>query len=399
MRGRSFNATFTAIALLASATTLAQAKGFDLFANTDPVATSNIPPKPGVAPAAAPAAPMPDAVPMPKASLSAEPADWAPGHAAAQPKPDSAKPDAAKPTAVKLDDPDTVVKPAVPAPSKDPLDAAKPGEPGKAPDAAVQAQPLPPLGAAIKAALDKRDASEIRGLQVGERRKERAAIAAYYAARKYQPVWSANGTTVAAVDPVLARLAKAGDDSLSVAGAPTKLVAKGKDDEVAASDIAMTEAVVAYARQASGARVDPRVVSALIGARPQLADPAKVLDEVVAAGAEGGTKLAALNPIDARYTGPARQAHRACTALTRRRRRRSPAAPILRIGMHDARVPLVRARLGVMALDLVSDADEYDMELAEAVSAYQRSNGLRVSGKLDQRDGCSAVRRRQGLVA
>ena len=352
-----------------------------MFADADPAVTANIPTKPGLAPATALAAPTPAAAPMPKVSLTIEPSDWAPGHAApAEQKPATPPPTKA---AVKLDDPDTVVKPAVPAPSKDPLDAAKVAEPGKAPEAAIAAPAqLPPLAAALKAALDKRDAAEVRGLQAAERRKERTAIAAYYAARKYLPVWSANGVANAAVDPVLARLAKAGDDSLAVSGIPTRVVATGKDDEIAAGDIAMTEVVVAYARQATGARVDPRVISALIGARPQLADPSKVIDEIVAAGAAGGDRLAALNPVDPRYAAlrdKLASLHDARAPAT------TPiaAGPVLRIGMHDARVPTLRARLGVMALDLVSDADEYDMELAEAVSAFQRANGLRVSGRLD----------------
>ena len=368
MRGRSFHATLTAAALLAGAATLVHAQDIDAFGDVDSTATASIPAKPDAVPSAGSASPPP--------SLTVVPSDWAPGHATVQAQ--------AKP-ASKLDDPeaDSAVKPAVPAPSKDPLDAAK-AEPGKIgePVIAAQAQPLPPVAAAIKAALDKRGATEIHGLQAAERRKERTAIAAFYAAHAYKPTWSEDGTAVAAVEPVLERLAKAGDDALTVPAVPTKLDAKGTPDAVAAADIALTDAVVAYARQASGARVDPRVISPLIGARPQLADPAEVLDEVVAAGAEGGDKLAALNPADPRYAAlreklaALRGTHVAATTPI-------PAGPSLRIGIHDSRVPLLRARLGVMALDLVADADEYDMELAEAVSAFQRGNGLRVTGKLD----------------
>ena len=370
MRGRSFHATLTATALLLGAATLAQAQDIDSFSDVDSSPTASIRAKPD-----------PEPVPL-KPVLSVDPSDWSPGHPLVQAQ---AKP-VGKLSAGKLDDADadSVVKPAVPAPAKDPLDTAKPVEPGKAPapTIAAQAQPLPPLAAAIKAALDKRDATEIRGLQAGERRKERAAVAAFYGAHAYAPTWSKDGTAVAAVDPVLARLARAGDDALSVPAIPTKLVAKGTNEEIAANDIAITDAVVAYARQASGARVDPRLISPLIGARPELADPAKVVDAVVAAGPAGGDKLAALNPADPRYAALREKrvsmhgAHAAATTPI-------PGGPILRIGMHDARVPLLRGRLGVMALDLVSDADEYDMELAEAVAAYQRGNGLRVSGKLD----------------
>ena len=369
MRGRSFHATLTAAALLAGSTALVCPR--DVLAGDIDVFSQPAAPPTTFAPAA-PAATS-QAIVAPAAPVPAPTADPKP---VVQPKP--------LPAALgdKDPEPDAAVKPAIPAPSKDPLDqtkidAAKPAT--SAP--ALVAAPLPPLNAALEAALDKRP--EVRGAQAGERRKERAAIGAYYEAHQYAPAWSKDGVPSAAVEPLLARLAKAGDDALTIPAPPTKLVAKGTPDEVAASDIALTEAVVAYARQASGARVDPRTISPLIGLRPEVADPAKVIDSVAAAGAEAGDRLAALNPSDPRYV-----ALRDKLAALRGGRAGSgapiPPGPTLKIGMHDGRVPQLRARLGLMASDLVADADEYDLELAEAVSGVQRSDGLPVSGRLDR---------------
>ncbi len=198
-------------------------------------------------------------------------------------------------------EPDAPIKPPATMPTLDPLDAPNPPDPSKAPDAVpAAAPPLVPLNAAIKAELDKRDALEIRGANARERRKERGAIAAAYAAHGFAPVWSGGGHAVEAAAPVIARLARANEDALTLA-APTSLVTDGALDAVAASEVALSDAVVAYARQASGARVDPRTIGPLIGAKPQLADPAAVLDSVPAAGARAGDALRDFNPSEPRY--------------------------------------------------------------------------------------------------
>ena len=197
-------------------------------------------------------------------------------------------------------EPDVAIKPPTTA-SSDPLEA--PRAPGAGDVTAVEppAQPLPPLNTAIKAALDKRDALEIRGANARERRKEHAAIAFFYAAHGFAPVWSDGGKPVSAVEPVLGRLARAGEDALTLAAPPKSLTADGAPDAVAASEIALSDAVVAYARQATGARVDPRTIGALVGAKPELADPAEVLESVAAAGAAAGDTLRDLNPTEPRY--------------------------------------------------------------------------------------------------
>ena len=263
----------------------------------------------------------------------------------------------------------------------------------------MPAAALPPLNAAIKAALAKRAAADIRGAQAGERRKERTAIEAYYEAHEYASVWSEDGTPVPAVDPVLARLSKASDDALTIPAPPTKLVATGTPDEIAAGDIALTEAVVAYARQATGARVDPAVISPLIGARPELADPSEVVDTIASDGAAAGDQLAALNPSEPRYAAlreklAALRGARAVAAQP------IPLGPTLKIGMHDPRVPLLRARFDIVALDLVDEPDEYDTAVAEAVSDFSatlacRSPASSTAARLSPCRAAAGLRRRR----
>ncbi len=291
------------------------------------------------------------------------------------------------PGKVDLDpEPDVAIKP----PPRDPLDGPSPQGAGPAPVAPAPSAgpaigiPLAPLNAAIKAALDKRDAVEIHGANAGERRRERAAVALFYAAHGFAPIWSKGGEPVAAVEPVLARLARADEDALSLAAPPIGLKAEGSPETIAGSEIALTDAVVAYARQATGSRIDPRSISPLIGTKRELADPAEALEAVSAAGADAGDRLRSMNPSEPRYVAlrekliQMRAAH-ARTAQT------IPAGPLLRIGMRDPRVPLIRARFAVEAGAVDLNALEYDTEVAAAVADFQRANGLPASGDLTRR--------------
>ena len=92
-------------------------------------------------------------------------------------------------------------------------------------------------------------------------RKERAAIAAYYAARDYAPLWIENGKPTDAVAIVMAQLAHAADDGLDLAGTPVAVFESGAD-KLAAADVALSAEIVAYGREASGSRVDPQEISA-----------------------------------------------------------------------------------------------------------------------------------------
>lgn len=411
MRGRSFRVSLTAAVILLGTRGALWAQADDFFTNLDAPETA-----PKTAPKTRSAALSPPAVLSDKASRGGDakaskastgseapreagvpdplgmdalfelggdnrldPTDWAPEHSGAG-KPVAIKQFAKKTKTEGLDpEPDVAIKPPQATPSNDPLDAAKrPAPPAE--------QPLAPLNAAIKAALDKRDAIEIKGAHAAERRKEREALAFFYAAHGFGPVWSENGAPVAAVEPVLARLAQAAEDALSLPVPPRALQAQGTPEAIAESELALSEAVVSYARQATGSRVDPHAISPLIGAKPELADPAEVLDAVATAGPAAGDNLRALNPTDPRYVALREKLAEMHTAHAPTARGPIPGGPTLRLGMRDPRVPLIRARFGLdVTADGGLDDTRYDLRIAEAVSGFQRANGLPVSGQLTRR--------------
>ena len=244
------------------------------------------------------------------------------------------------------------------------------------------AQPaLPPLNAALKAALEARPG--LQGSAGLLHRREREAIAAFYALRDFAPLWWRDGRQSAEAAPVIDRLRHAADDGIDLKTLPRKLL-PATDDEIASADIALTDAVVAYGRQASGSRVDPHMISRLIGEEPEVAEPAVILALVANAGEGAGDALQKFNPQQKAYDalrGKLLQLRHGRTAALSNST--IPAGPVLRPGMRDPRVPLIRARLSVDDA-LVPEIQNlvYDTKMAAAVADFQKANGLPASGIL-----------------
>jgi murein L,D-transpeptidase YcbB/YkuD len=243
---------------------------------------------------------------------------------------------------------------------------------------------LPPVNAALKAALEARSGSQDPlGLL---HRREREAIAAFYASRDFAPLWWSDGKPNPEAAPVTLRLQHAADDGLDLKSLPRFLPAAA-GEEIASADLALTDAVVAYGRQASGGRVDPHMISRLIGEEPEVAEPAVILAVVASAGEGAGQELQKFNPPQQGYAALREKLlqlrHGRGAAL---RDPAIPGGPVLRPGMRDPRVPLIRARL---SLDDSVDPEVqdlvYDTKIAAAVAGFQKANGLPPSGALTPR--------------
>lgn len=130
--------------------------------------------------------------------------------------------------------------------------------------------------------------------KTAERRRLRAAIADVYAARSYRPLWSDGDGWRDAAGAAAETLRGAIDDGLDLRAYPIPATDRGAAS--VADDLALSEAVVVYAQQASGGRVDPARISRLIGARPNLPAAAAALASVSAAGPRAGETLQAFNP-------------------------------------------------------------------------------------------------------
>jgi murein L,D-transpeptidase YcbB/YkuD len=213
-------------------------------------------------------------------------------------------------------------------------------------------------------------------------RKEREAVLAFYAARDYAPLWVIDGHYSTAAQSAIARIALADEDGLDLSGYPIPTLSNPSVADCAEAELRLSEAIAAYGRQASGSRLDPSRLSNLIGAKPDIPESGRVLN-AVASTPDAGAALQAFNP-----------AHRAYALLREklqelRRRHKPPTVtpippgPLLHVGMRDRRVPLLRARLE--PLSPRPDDVTYDVKIASAVAAFQRANGLPVSGLLTAR--------------
>jgi L,D-transpeptidase YcbB len=263
---------------------------------------------------------------------------------------------------------------------------AKAVETAPPPAEAADAEPEALTAEVLKAATEGFVALEPPRQSAAEpaARKEREAVVAVYAQRNFSPLWIADGHWTAAAKSAIGRIALAADDGLDMTGYAIAAEPPASAAGRALAELQLSEAVAAYGRQASGGRLDPARLSNLIGAKPDVADAGRVLTTVAAA-IDAGAALRAFNPPQ-----PAYALLREKLQQLRREQRPFvqspiPAGPILRVGMRDPRVALMRARFGIDPNSERSDSLTYDTKVAAAVADFQRANGLPPSGILTAR--------------
>ena len=191
-----------------------------------------------------------------------------------------------------------------------PPEANAPASPQVAP------QVVPDCPPPIQSALDAMAAEDAKTSPIGagDWRAARDAIRSFYAARGHAPLWVGDSGLTPAGVSALARLRRADEDGLDLSAfaLPKEPLAAATPDSLAQAEVVLSEAVVAYAMQASGARVAPTRISPMITARPTVAEPAAALGTVTAArgprrGAAGVQPAAERLPRSARSIGaPAR---------------------------------------------------------------------------------------------
>ena len=270
-----------------------------------------------------------------------------------------------------------------PAPALAPMLGAGEPTPTPAPVAvAPEETTSEALATAMKQALDAYNKEPAR---THAARREREAVSVFYAARAYAPVWFEKDVWTPAAKAALAQLEHAHEDGLSLKAGSLPVLTATTTSERAATDLALSLAVVTYGRQASGSRIDPQTIDKLITEKPDVAEPAQILTTVASA-QDAALALRSFNPIQTGY-----MALREKLIEVRREKSKAQdliaAGPILKVGMKDPRVPVIRARFGLDALPLAEVADTllYDTRVASAVADFQRSNGLPASGQLTAR--------------
>jgi murein L,D-transpeptidase YcbB/YkuD len=244
--------------------------------------------------------------------------------------------------------------------------------------------------AAIKAgwlrlAVEDRLADEAAMRELRLTGADRESLSAFYAANEQPLVWVRDGVWTPAAKAVVARLKAANEDGLVSTDYTLPDPGLAKDAapaQWAHADLRLSVSAIRYARDARGGRIELSRISPLITAKLDLPQAGDVLARLSTA-KDAGAELAAYNP-----PHPIYHALRAELAKLRSNKPsqptvRVPKGPILRVGMQDPRVPLIRAHFKIKQDG--KDQNLYDERVATAVAEFQKAKGLPTNGVLNAR--------------
>jgi murein L,D-transpeptidase YcbB/YkuD len=223
-----------------------------------------------------------------------------------------------------------------------------------------------------------------------DRKGERATVEKFYTAREFAPLWTQSGTLTENGKGVIARLKDAASDGLNASDYPVPDFAAGATaDQLADADLKLTASMLDYARHAQSGRMHWSQVSGDIQFPEHPIDPSEVLANLTTA-KDASAALESYNPPHKLYrelkaklaelrglNGPMAQIADGPALKFVPARKKQPA-----VGMEDARVPQLRAKLGI-----TEDAADthYDGRVAQAVRRFQEGADLAPTGVLDQR--------------
>lgn len=332
--------------------------------------------------AAAPAAPQEREATAPTEETDAEPAKTATVDPTSTPEP--AAPPATAPQAE--------------TPAPDQAEAKAPSEPKKPPatdediargvpvpePAGVAPPTIADLGEVPLSPADQAVADELRTLVTDkvdrfiEGKKERTAIQSFYEARGYAPVWSEYGKPTERMRAAIKRLKDAEADGLdpSEYATPDLAPLTGDAQAFAQAELTLMNALLTFAKHAQSGRVTPSRISVNIDVNPPVPEPSEVVEKL----AKAKDVAATLDSFNPPHEGFKRLRARLADLRDPPETKAPlivPDGPLLRPGMTDERVPLLRKRLKVES----DPSDEtYDPALVEAVKEFQKSKRLAVDG-------------------
>jgi L,D-transpeptidase YcbB len=269
-----------------------------------------------------------------------------------------------------------------PAAAKDAVTPATPANSAVATEQTVAPDPMASLDPADRVVAEKiRDLLAAKTDKIFASKKERTAVEAFYQARNLAPLWLEKGVQNARASAVIARLKDADADGLDVNDYKTPSFAGMSPDALAEADLKLTQTVLTYARHVQAGRFPYTRVSLNIELPQAPPEPADVLAKIASA-ADAGVALEDFSP--------QHESYKRLKAMLAQMRGKGDVGKMIADGallklnakapMEDARVPLLREKLG-----LTGDAADlkYDAKLAEAVKKFQHANELPATGNLD----------------
>ena len=256
-----------------------------------------------------------------------------------------------------------------------------------------------PIGSELQA-TDVLTATKLRELLANQlnrfvsREQDRAGVEAFYRDRGFAPLWTTEGSPNPRASGAIAYLRGVAADGLDPVDYPIPDFSAASEPEARAkAELMLTESVLTFARHARTGRVHYTRVSGAILYELQYPESAEVLSSVAASGNPAET-LDSFNPqqpgykaLKAKLAEERAESGEGSEAIIR-----VPAGPLLRPGMEDTRVPILRKRLKVAD---EADSLRYDDTVVEAVRGFQREAGLLPDGLL----GTNTLARLNGASA
>jgi L,D-transpeptidase YcbB len=240
---------------------------------------------------------------------------------------------------------------------------------------------------AIRIAIQNRLSAKFTAAS-NARKSEQGALVEYYAAPEQHLLWVDDNGLTDRGNAVMAEIAKADDYGLRASD-----YALPKPDTFDASDpkatvwladaeVKLSFAVLDYANDARGGRINPRRVSANLDPSLALPNPSEVI-ESIAIRSDPAAYLRSFQPDQPQF-----QALRQKLLELRRGKVETeadksaviiPDGPMLKMGMQHEQVALLRKRLDVSA-DSHADVNTFDAALVEAVGRFQDAHGVLPDG-------------------
>jgi L,D-transpeptidase YcbB len=286
----------------------------------------------------------------------------------------------------------TATVPATPAPAAAPS-ATEPAKPAATPPS----EPAKPAEPTKAAAADQplRDAlrefiGSPRLARLIDRKSERTAVEAFYAARDYAPLFAGSDGPTALAKQAANHLRNADADGMDPADYPVpSFQSGGTPAALAEAEMRLLDSVLTYARHAQMGRVHYSRVSADIHYDQSAPQPLDILNKVANA-KNAADALDSYQPPQGAYKA-LRKKLAELRGKTEAPEVKVPHGPVLELSvdkrtkqavlMSDERVPALRAKLGI---DAVKGDTFYDKTLADAVAAFQKEKGLPATGRLTQ---------------
>ena len=216
-------------------------------------------------------------------------------------------------------------------------------------------------------------------------KRDNAALVAFYKERAFTPAWFDNGEWTPKARKLIFNLARADRDGLDPSDYKTPSLATSRKrgsstDALAQADIALSLALTRYTRQAYAGRVDPRIFSKKeVTIKPHYPDSIDALNQIVKAD-DPVAKMRSYNPQHKGFLALRAEYNRLRAMGSKDDTPPIAAGKSLRIGLRDERVPLLRHKLGLAAVEDETSRTLYNKELAKAVKQYQSDNGLIADG-------------------